>query len=195
MPSFRDKLSAQDVTDIVTWLWSSKPAQPTAPLANPEVPPDLPMVVNPKGKKPSFTLRDGRYVSAAQVKQALDAKQRIVLIDARTPSDWIQFHIPGAVSLSYYDQSQLDRVPKDGTWVVAYCACPHHASGEVVDALRARQYTNTAVLDEGILFWRDKGYPLAGAAIPGHPGPSASGKPPTSPSASAAPPKAPPAKP
>ena len=98
--------------------------------------------------------------------KALLAKQRIVIIDARPPSDWIQFHIPGAVSLPYHDQSHLDRVPKDGTWVVAYCACPHHASGEVVDALRRKNYTNTAVLDEGILFWRDHGFPLAGEAVP-----------------------------
>ena len=36
---------------------------------------------------------------------------------------------------------------------------------EVVDALRGLKYTATAVLDEGILFWRDKGYPLAGEAV------------------------------
>lgn len=193
MPAFQGKLAEQDVTDIVSWLWSFKPAQPTAPVANPLVPPDLPIVVNPKGKRPTFTLREERFVSAAQVKQALDAKQRIVLIDARPPSDWIQFHIPGAISLPYHDHSQLERIPKDGTWVVAYCACPHHASGEVVDALRARQYPNTAVLDEGILFWRDKGYPLAGDAIPGHPGPNASAKPaaPLAPGSATAPKPAP----
>jgi cytochrome c oxidase cbb3-type subunit III len=104
-------------------------------------------------------------VSAEQVKKALDAKQRIVIIDARAASDWIQFHIPGAISGPYHDRAMLDRVPNDGTWVVAYCACPHHASGEVVDALRERKYTNTAVLDEGILFWRDRGYPLQGEAV------------------------------
>lgn len=198
MPPFQGKLAAQDVTDIVTWLWTFKPAQPTAPVASTVVPPDLPMVINPKGKRPAFTLRDDRFVPAAQVKQALDAKQRVIIIDARPPSDWLQFHIPGAVSLSYYDASQLDRVPNDGTWVIAYCACPHHASGEVVDALRARKYPNTAVMDEGILFWRDKGYPLEGASVPGHPGPVASSKPvasapakpaPAAPSAVAAPPK------
>lgn len=177
MPPFLGKLSERDVTDIVTWLWSFKPAQPTAPVANPLVPTDLPIVINPKGKRPSFTLREERFVSSEQVKQALDAKQRIVIIDARPPSDWIQFRIPGAISLPYHDHSQLERVPNDGTWVVAYCACPHHASGEVVDALRKRQYPNTAVLDEGILFWRDKGYPLAGDAVPARLAPGASGKP------------------
>jgi cytochrome c oxidase cbb3-type subunit III len=166
MPAFQGQLSEQEVTDVVTWLWSFKPAAPTAPVRDLKVPDDLPIVINPKGAQPKFTLRDERFVSAEQVRKALAAKQRIVIVDARPPSDWIQFHIPGAVSLPYHDHSQLERIPNDGTWVVAYCACPHHASGEVVDALRRKNYKNTAVLDEGILFWRDKGFPLAGEAVP-----------------------------
>jgi rhodanese-related sulfurtransferase len=66
--------------------------------------------------------------------------------------------------MPYYDTAKLERIPNDGTWVVAYCACPHHASGAVVDALRQRNYPHTAVLDEGILFWREHGYPVEGDA-------------------------------
>ena len=148
-------------------------------------------VINPSGKHPKFTLRDDRFVSVEQVKKALDAKQRIVIIDARASSDWIQFHIPGALSVPYHDRAQLDRVPNDGTWVVAYCACPHHASGEVVDALRAKKYPHTAVMDEGILFWKDHGFPLVGEAVPSaapkaSAAPSARGKAVAAPVASAA---------
>jgi cytochrome c oxidase cbb3-type subunit 3 len=173
MPAFEGKLSEQEMDDVVAWLWSFRPSAPAEPVHNLKVPENLPLVINPKGARPKFTLRAERFVSAEQVKKALDAKQRIVIVDARPPSDWIQFHIPGAVSLPYHDHSELERIPNDGTWVVAYCACPHHASGEVVDALRKRNYPNTAVLDEGILFWRDRGYPLAGEAVK----PRASGAP------------------
>jgi cytochrome c oxidase cbb3-type subunit III len=193
MPAFADKLREQEISDVVTWLWSFKPALPAPAVQNLAVPTDLPIVINPKGARPKFTLRDERFVSVEQVKKALDAKQRIVIIDARASSDWIQFHIPGAISVPYHDRTLLDRVPNDGTWVVAYCACPHHASGEVVDALRERKYPNTAVMDEGILFWKDHGFPLVGEAIP-KPG----AKPATSPSARPTPAKpaaAPPAKP
>jgi len=165
MPAFEGKLSGQEITDVVTWLWSFKPAAPAPAVQHLLVPDNLPIVINPKGARPKFTLRDERFVSVEQVKKALDAKQRIVIIDARASSDWIQFHIPGAISAPYHDRALLDRVPNDGTWVVAYCACPHHASGEIVDALRARKYTNTAVMDEGILFWKDKGFPLVGEAV------------------------------
>ncbi|HVY30856.1 MAG TPA: c-type cytochrome [Polyangiaceae bacterium] len=177
MPSFQGKLSEQEIDDVVAWLWSFKPAFPTMEVHEPTVPKNLPIVINPKGGKPQFTLREERFVSAEQVKKALDKKQRIIIIDARAASDWIQFHIPGAISGPYHDTETLDKVPNDGTWVVAYCACPHHASGEVVDALRAKKYPNTAVLDEGILFWKDHGYPVVGEAIKPGSTPSASAKP------------------
>jgi rhodanese-related sulfurtransferase len=176
MPAFQGKLSEQEIDDVVAWLWGFRPAQATPPVKQTSVPADLPVVINPKGKRPKFTLREQRFVSAEQVKAALDAKQRLVIIDARAASDWVQFHIPGSISGPYHDTAQLERVPNDGTWVVAYCACPHHASGEVVDALRAKKYPNTAVLDEGILFWKDRGYPLVGEAVP-PPAPSSSVKP------------------
>jgi len=51
----------------------------------------------------------------------------------------------GAISVPYYALGGLDRIPNDGTWVVAYCACPHHASGEVVTELRKHGYPHTAV--------------------------------------------------
>jgi cytochrome c oxidase cbb3-type subunit 3/ubiquinol-cytochrome c reductase cytochrome c subunit len=176
MPAFGGKLNEQEITDVVSWLWSFKPALPAVAVQNLVVPDNLPIVINPKGTRPKFTLREERFVSVEQVKNALAAKQRIVIVDARPPSDWIQFHIPGAISVPYHDRTLLDRIPNDGTWVVAYCACPHHASGEVVDALRARKYPNTAVMDEGILFWRDRGFPLVGEAV-GKPAPASSVKP------------------
>jgi cytochrome c oxidase cbb3-type subunit 3/ubiquinol-cytochrome c reductase cytochrome c subunit len=94
------------------------------------------------------------------VKKALDEKRRLVIVDARSPADWVDMHIPGAISGPYYDDAALARIPNDGSWVIAYCACPHHASGEVVDKLRGRGFKHAAVLDEGILVWKQKGYPV-----------------------------------
>ncbi len=165
MPAFERRLQARQVDDIVAWWSSLRPNASATPPTKGVVPDNLPLVVNPSGKAPEFTLRADRFVSAEQVQRALAAKQRMVLIDARSPSDWLQFHIPGAVPIPYYDTAKLERIPNDGTWVIAYCACPHHASGEVVDALRRRNYPHTAVLDEGILFWRKTGYPVEGEAV------------------------------
>lgn len=166
MLPFRDKLTDSQIDDIVVWLKGLSPNEPASPpVRRPTVPEDLPMIVNPDGKAPAFTLREDRFVSAAQVEKALKQKRRMVLIDARSPADWIQFRIPGSVPIAYYETERLSKVPNDGTWVVAYCACPHHASGLVVDALRRKGFKHTAVLDEGILVWRKRGYPLEGEAV------------------------------
>ena len=164
MPAFEKKLSKSDIDDLVAWLERLRSATPATRVAPPPIPDDLPLLQHPEGKAPEFVLRDERFVPAAQVLEAIEQKRRLIVIDARSTSDWLQFHIPGALPIPYYDTQKLDRLPNDGTWVVAYCACPHHASGEVVDALRRRGFPHTAVLDEGILDWRRRGYPLQGAA-------------------------------
>ena len=158
-------LTDPQIADVLALLRSWSPSRP--PTVTPTVPPpppptDGPVVINPKGKAPSFTLRDGRFVPADQVKKAFDDKRKMVLVDARPASDWTAMRIPGALSIPHYSMATMSRIPNDGTWVIAYCACPHHASGEIVDELRKRGYKNTAVLDEGILVWNQRGYPTEG---------------------------------
>lgn len=173
MVAFGETLGAQGVEDLVAFLQSKAPQTVSAaPKVDVEALAKLPIVINPKGATPSFTLRAERFVGVDQVKVALEKKQRMIIIDARSPSDFIASHIPGAISNGYYDKAGLDRLKNDGTWIIAYCACPHHASGEVVDELRRRGFKHTAVLDEGILEWQHRGYPVTGeskAAVPAPP--------------------------
>jgi cytochrome c oxidase cbb3-type subunit 3 len=168
MEAFAKKLSDQQIDDVVAYVKTL--GQGPAPSA--ELPPPTgkePLVINPDGKDPKFELRaetgqPARFVSVDQVKQALEQKRRIVIVDARPASDWMKVHITGAVSIPYMDMKRLDELPKDGSvWVVAYCACPHHLSGIVVDELRKRGYEKSAVLDEGILEWHRRGYPVVAA--------------------------------
>lgn len=165
MPAFERRLSAQEIEALVVYIRGfARPA--AAERANTAIPSDLPVVIHPEGESPTFTLREGRFVSSAQVARALAEGKRMVIVDARTPSDWALFRIPGAVPVPYYAIDELvERIPDDGTYVIAYCGCPHAASGRVVDALRERGFSNTAVLDEGILVWRDLGHPVVGDAV------------------------------
>jgi cbb3-type cytochrome c oxidase subunit III len=172
MEAWQGKLADAQIDDVVAYLRSLGAPPPAQSLPAPTG--KEPILVNPKGKDPAFTLRgdpcppniactmDLRYVPAVQVKQALEDKRKLVIIDARPPSDWMHVHIPGAVSIPYFDLKRLDEIPNDA-WVVAYCACPHHLSGDVVDALRKRGHKNAAVLDEGILEWQRRGYPVVTA--------------------------------
>jgi mono/diheme cytochrome c family protein/rhodanese-related sulfurtransferase len=158
MEPFVDRLAQNQIDDIIAYLRTFQ--NPAPPATMPAPTGKEPIVINPKGKHPAFTLKDERFVPAADVAAALAAKQRVVILDARATSDWMLGHIPGAISMPYYEMKRIEEIPKDGTWVLAYCACPHHASGEVVDALRKLGYPKTAVIDEGILFWQKQGYPM-----------------------------------
>jgi mono/diheme cytochrome c family protein/rhodanese-related sulfurtransferase len=169
MPAFAGILRSDEIDNVVAFLRSwVAPAE--VPHREPPEPPPLDKpIINPGGPSPEFTLRDGRFLPIDDVKRAIDAKKRIVVIDARAVPDWASMHIPGAISVPYYSFARLDQLPKDGTWITAYCACPHHASGAVVDELRRRGFKNTAVLDEGILEWKKRGYPTVSTVLPPSP--------------------------
>jgi cytochrome c oxidase cbb3-type subunit 3/ubiquinol-cytochrome c reductase cytochrome c subunit len=165
MPPWKDTLTPEQIDDIVAMLRSWTPAGRAVqarPGGKPVKPPPTngPVVINPKGSRPAFTLRENRFVPVDAVKQALDKKQRIVIVDARPASDWIRSHIPGSISIPYHDMARIKDLPKDGTWIITYCACPHHASGIVLDELRRQGFPNTAILDEGVLVWEKRGYPV-----------------------------------
>ncbi|MDF2694567.1 MAG: Cytochrome c oxidase subunit CcoP [Labilithrix sp.] len=173
MEAWQGRLTDAQIDDVVAYVrgLGKPPVAETLPAPTGKEP----IVIHPRGAAPTFKPRstpcapkapctpDERFISVDQVKQALDQKRRIVIIDARPPSDWMRVHIAGAVSIPYHDLKRLDEIPNDGTWVIAYCACPHHLSGEVVDALRKRGVRHAAILDEGIFEWQRRGYPVVAA--------------------------------
>ncbi len=162
MVPWKGALDAQQIDDVVAYVRSLAAPAPPPPLP-PAAPRKGPIVINPKGRAPDFVVKDDLYVGIDQVKAALDKKRRLIIADARAPAEWSSLRIAGAISTPYYDPKALDDIPNDGTWVLAYCACPHHVSGEVVAALRKRGYKHTAVIDEGVYAWQQKGYPVVAA--------------------------------
>lgn len=180
MEAFAGKLTDAEIDGVVSYVRSLGNGAPPPIQLLPEPTGKEPLVLNPSGKAPRFTLRaddcpptpagtttickpDPRFVSVEQVGKALAARQRMIIVDARPPSDWRRVHIAGAVSIPYHDLKRLDEVPRDGTWVIAYCACPHHLSGIVVDELRRRGHEHAVVLDEGINEWHRRGLPVVAA--------------------------------
>jgi cytochrome c oxidase cbb3-type subunit 3 len=165
MKGYRGQLSQEQIDDVTRYIrtWSSTVDLRGRPGAETPTLDDL--VINPDGGHPSWEpLRDGRYVPAEEVRRALERGERMVILDARATSDWMKSHIPGAYPLPYYADEipaqLLARLPRDGTWIVAYCACPHAASGMVIDKLRTAGFRKTAIIDEGILEWAKRGYPV-----------------------------------
>jgi len=180
MEAFAGVLSDAEIAGVIRYLRTSGGAGGAAAELLPEPTGKEPLVLNPAGKPPQFTPRadpcppaapgaprctpDPRFVSVAQVAAALADHRRLIIIDARPASEWRRVHIAGAVSIPYHELARLAELPRDGTWVIAYCACPHHLSGIVVDELRKRGYAHSAVLDEGINEWQRRGLPITAAA-------------------------------
>ena len=167
MRPFKSELSAEEIDDLTAYLrslasgWSPEP-QELAPYPEPKD-----YLLNPKGEDPNFELKGGRYVPMAQVLQAMESGKKMVLLDTRTSSEWQKAHLPGAVPIPYYvSKEEVDKgLPKDGTWIVAYCGCPHAASDKIINMLRDKGYPRTAVIDEGFFKWLAAGHPVrAGSA-------------------------------
>lgn len=163
MPAFKDSLSKEEIDGVTAFLrtrasgWDV-PSNDTIPVPTPEE-----YVLNPGNESPDFNLKDGLYVPATEVYAALMAEKKMVILDARSEVAWRQTHIPGAIPVPYYEEPEnfIDDIPNDDTWIVAYCACPHAASKQVVNTLRRYGYKNTAIIDEGILVWAQMGYPVS----------------------------------
>lgn len=168
MPAFGDLLDSATIDDLTTYVRSLAPgsAAPVIPMGGPA--PDVDhLVMNPDGPSPAFEAREDRFVPGRDVFEAMQHNARMVVLDARAPSDWARSHVRGAAPFPFYDVEELaSHLPNDGTWIIAYCACPHAASGHVVDELRRRGYTHAAILDEGIAWWTEQGYPLESGPIP-----------------------------
>lgn len=162
MPSFKDSLNKGDINSLTAFIRSRATGwnAPDAIAVTPPLPKDY--VLHANNKSPHFTLRENMYVSADQLLKAFKDSAKMILLDARSEAAWHQTHIPGAVSVPYYQEPDkfVKDIPNDGTWVVAYCASPHAASAKVILTLRRLGYKNTAILDEGILVWTQRGYPV-----------------------------------
>jgi len=161
MVAFADTLTAGQIADVVAYVRAFEHAEGVVDMLPPPTGHE-PLVLNPRGKDPAFTVRDQRFVGVDQVAKALAEHRRLIIVDARPPSEWMRVHVAGAVSIPYHDLRRLDEIP-EAVWVVAYCACPHHLSGIVVDALIQRGHKRALILDEGINVWHRQGFPVTAA--------------------------------
>ena len=165
MPSFTGKLTTAQIDDVVALLRSWKrPPDETPPL--PPRPGELANVItNPQGPQPAFEAKTD-FIKVDDVKKQLDRHATMVIIDARPPSDYARMHVAGAISVPFYEvEAYAKQLPKD-RYIISYCGCPHAESGKVRDGLRTLGFTRTAVMDEGLYAWRDRGYPVRGGAKP-----------------------------
>jgi len=167
MPAFSKTLDEQGIEDLTTLLrsWVNPAPPPPAPAPPPPIPLG-PVPLNPRGPDPvGFKLTPATTpmdIIHAQLKRGA----RMALLDARAPSDYMNQHIAGAVSVPFYDPGPyLAKLPKN-SWLVCYCACPHAESGSLAAKLMAAGFKKVTVLDEGLGAWVGKKYPVSSGEKP-----------------------------
>jgi cytochrome c oxidase cbb3-type subunit 3 len=159
MPSFSPKLSDAEIEDLVALLrsWASPPP-PTPPVVPAPPIPLGPVPLNPKGSEPVGFKPYPATTPMDIIHAQLERGARMVLLDARAQSDYMNQHIAGAVSVPFFDPSPyLAQLPKN-SWLVCYCACPHAESGQLAAKLQQAGFKKVTVLDEGLGAWSMKKY-------------------------------------
>jgi|APIni6443716594_1056825.scaffolds.fasta_scaffold638707_1 rhodanese-related sulfurtransferase len=95
----------------------------------------------------------------ALLEQQAKHADSLFLLDVRTPQEFAEGHVPGAVNVPH-DQlaSRLAGVPKDKD-VVIYCRSGRR-SALAADVLRANGYSRLSHLDGDMLAWIAQGRPV-----------------------------------
>jgi len=163
MQGFEAKLSDHEINSVVAFLRTRAQGWRAEDMHTATVPDLDNIILNPNGQAPDFELKDGLYVSATDLNDALTAKNKMVLLDTRVPYFWGMAHIEGSLPVPYYSSREelMAAMPGDGTWIVAYCECPRAAAESLVSKLRELGFSNTAVLWEGYAGWAALGYPMS----------------------------------
>jgi cytochrome c oxidase cbb3-type subunit 3 len=159
MQSYSASLGDQGIEDVVAYLRS---LSTEVAETRPTLPPPLPLgpVLHPKGPSPTGFVAYPAMTKVDIVGAQYARKARMMLLDARVPSDYEQDHIRGAVSVPFYDPTPyISKLPKN-TWLVCYCGCPHAESGQLAQKLQAAGFSQVTVLDEGLWDWKQKGHPM-----------------------------------
>lgn len=161
MQAYKGILSNDDINNVTAFLRSKASGWKATKTVLKALPTPDKYVVNPQGDDPNFDLQDGMYVSSKDLNAALESKKKMVLFDTRVTSVWQTAHIEGSVPLPYYADldEMVEDIPTD-VQIIAYCSCPRAAADHVINKLRNRGYTRTAVLYEGIFGWMNFGYPV-----------------------------------
>src|SRR5512137_2316305 len=140
-----EPVSRSLVIVLVSALAGALPASAQAPAA-------------PAARMPSV-----QVVTGEQLKAFIDAKKKMVVVDTRTPDEFAQARIAGAVNIpAGFVRALSNRLPKDkGTLLVFYCrgmGCT--LSPEAADEAAALGHTNLAIYQAGIPDWLLKRYPI-----------------------------------
>ena len=109
----------------------------------------------------SSTGTEVETVAPAAAAEVIATETDEVVLDIRTPEEYDQGIIEGAVNIDFYDDDfavQLDTLDKDAHYVV-YCNSGNR-SGQANSIFEELGFTNVTEIDGGITNWYAEGLPV-----------------------------------
>jgi rhodanese-related sulfurtransferase len=110
-----------------------------------------------------FADTEFRIVTTDQLKEMIDQKQALVLIDSRTPQEYQEAHIKGAISIPEKKLNENKALlPEDkSSLLVIYCnGVKCGKSKRLAVQLEPLGYTNIMIYSEGIPVWEERAFPI-----------------------------------
>ncbi|HBB76193.1 MAG: hypothetical protein A2186_00390 [Candidatus Levybacteria bacterium RIFOXYA1_FULL_41_10] len=100
-------------------------------------------------------------ITAEEVKQALDTKADVTIVDVRTPDEYRKGHLEGSLLLPVDTVSEkAASVLKDKKETLYVYCLSGSRSIQAADILLKLGYTRVFNMTSGLLAWRAKGYSL-----------------------------------
>lgn len=101
-----------------------------------------------------------RDIRATEAKGLLAANKNVYLLDVRTPGEFSQGRIPGAVLIPVNEvERRIGEIPRNRP-VVVYCAVGSR-SGFVAGFLSQKGYREVYNVTDGIVGWYRNGFPVS----------------------------------
>lgn len=112
---------------------------------------------------PVLAAADFAVISTDQLKQFIDQNEKMVLIDARTPAEYQEAHIIGAINIpeKEFEKAKQQLPAEKDALLVFYCnGVKCGKSKRVAKIVQPLGYTNILVYREGIPVWEEREFPL-----------------------------------
>jgi len=111
----------------------------------------------------SHAAADFAVITTDEVKKLIDKKENMVLIDARTPEEYKEAHITGAINIPEkgFDEASKQLPSDKNTLLVFYCnGVKCGKSKRVALKVEPLGYTTILIYKEGIPVWEERNLPL-----------------------------------
>jgi len=102
-----------------------------------------------------------KEADAAEIKQRLDAGEKMIIVDTREDVEWARGHVAGAIHLGkgIIERDIENTIPDKEATIVLYCGGGFR-SALAADNIQKMGYRNVISMDGGWRVWTESGFPV-----------------------------------